>query len=160
MEQITLNLRTNNPPEVFKSIRVIGHSPGRFIANFRYIRLYYKDYDYKSGDILDKQILESVKSIYPDSHLYLNVLTLFDKQYEDCLVITKGANSKTITTYFYPIINYLEEIPKNITGYHLGLKLNLLMNPDDITKENIFDTLLVNVHYEELQNLIKTIKPI
>lgn len=160
MENITLNLRTNNPPEVFKSIRVIGYPSDRFIGNFRYIRLFYKDYDYKNGDTLDKQIFESVKSIFPDSHLNLNVLTLFDKQYDNCLKITSDGMIKTIVTYFYPIVNYEDEIPKDLKAYYLRLNLHLSMNPDDPRLLYIPDSLVVNVPFNELQILIETIKPI
>ncbi len=159
MENITLNLRTNNPPEVFKSIRINGNHFDRFTGNFRYIRTFYKDYDYEKGDILDKQILESVKSIFPDSHLSLNVLTLFDKQYEDYLNITKGGATKTIVTYFYPIIKY-DEIPNDLKAYYFGFNLTLAMTSDDKRIQLIPESLIVNVPFNELQTLIKTIKPV
>lgn len=159
MENITLNLRTKNPLEVFKSIRINENQFDRFTGHFPYIRTFYKDYDYEKGDILDKQILESVKSIFPDSHLSLNTLILFDEQYDKCLNLTKGAVKKTIVTYFYPIIKY-DEISNDFKAYYLGLDLNLLMTSNDKRLQLIPENFIVNIPFNELETLIKTIKPV
>jgi hypothetical protein len=160
MENIELHLRKNHPPEVFKSIRIIGRFPEKFIGDFCYIRLFYKEYDYKNGDILDSQILRSLQSVFHEAHLQLNVLTLFDKQFEDCLKITKGGFTKSIVTYFYPIVNYENDIPENLKAYYLGLNLNLWISADDPRKEIIPDTLLVNLPFDDLLPLIRTIKQV
>lgn len=160
MEERVIKLRQNIPPEVFKSIRVVGNTPERFLGNFRYLRLYYNDYDYKNGDILDQKIFDSIKSFYPQSYWYINMLTLFDKQYDDCLTFTKGGTVKPITTYFYPLITLAEEIPVELKAYFLNLNLILHLSEGDSRIEYITDSIMVNIPNTDLQKLIKTIKPV
>lgn len=162
MKEIVLKSRKPNPPEVFKAIRIAGNVPDRFTGYFRYIRVYYKGYDYKKGDVLDQQILSSIQSIYPESSLSMNILMLLDKQYDDCLKITKGGTHKEVLTYFNPMVqyNYGVEIPENIRAYYKSFNLMLWLNAKDKRLALVIDSLHVNIPQGDLKELIKTIKSV
>lgn len=109
MEPKRIKLRTNNPPEVFKSIRFILSAPPfnqttniKLFGSFNYIRLLYKGYDYVEGDEVDKSILQALRNIVPTAKLELNHLAIFDYPFETILNLAQQGVRKSIQVYFFP----------------------------------------------------------
>lgn len=150
------------PLEVFKTIRFQNAYPDRFTGHLRYVREYYKGYDHAAGDVLDEKILAAFKSRFENAFFSINDLILSQQQVQTYLTVTRGGAEKDILFYFMPLADYdtyqaLSEAGE-LFSYHLNLKATLWLNEDDGRMAFVPSELRVLVPFQELKELITTIK--
>ncbi len=159
MEARELTPRHVSPVEVFKSIRIVGHEPGRFLGHLRYLRVLHPAYKYKTGDVLDASILDSLKSMYAEAYPTSNLLLLFNEQLEDCLRITAGIESPVLT-YFYQTPTLSDNTPPASSAFPLRLNFTLWVPQGDERLSFMHKEILVRVDGGNLRTLMATIKAI
>lgn len=163
MEIKELNLTTRPLPlDVFKAIRFRNNYPERFTGHLIYLREYYNGYNVNTGDILDSEILKTVKNRFEDAFFVYSEELLFDQQLTDCLTWTRGGENKDIMFYFLPKTdynNYIELSNKGaLKSYYLPIKTTFWFDKNDPRINLIPNEVMVHVPLVELEKLIKTIK--
>lgn len=150
------------PLEVFKAIRFHHPYPERFIGHLLYVRDYYKGYDHVAGDVLDKQILASLKNIFENAYFTINDLLLTHQQVDTYQTVTRGGTEKNITFYFMPLADYDTYLELHRAGqlkhYPLPLTATFWLNSSDDKLNYVPSEIRVQVPHIELKSLVKTIK--
>jgi hypothetical protein len=151
--------------KILKVIRVIGPDWNNFTGHLPYTRTLSKTYDYKAGDLLDQNLLESIKKTYPNSLLVENRIILIEGELEERLRYIRGGSEKTFTINFFPYVDLPYErmhelLGKTMTSYLVDLKLRLDISEQNPKYQHIYDAELCYIDYRQIDDLVKTIQTV
>ncbi len=150
--------------KVLKVLQIVGPDWNKFTGYLPYLRTFNpKIYDHKNGDLLDQKILETMQHYFPNSRLRYNIEILFKGQLEDNLRTLEGGSRKKITLQFSPDIPY--EMLGKLAGqsfyaYPWEFEIRLLFNDSKERSELINGFYLCSLPFDNLDEIVKTIKPI
>lgn len=149
--------------KILKVFQIRGPEWHPFIGYFSYLRDFNPpEYNYVEGDILDKSILNTLQSIYPQTKLYLNYQVFFKGHMEYYLKFFRQGILKKIKIQFEPIIPYDQLhsfLGKNLRTHLLSFNLYIVMGYKKDEEKLINDYFLCRIPHDMLDNIIKTIKP-
>lgn len=162
-KEITLTPR-QLPLEVFKAIRFRNKYPSKFTGHLLYLRKYHKNYNVVTGDMLDDLLLKAITNRFGNAKMIYSEQLLFNEQLKDCLIWTRGGETKDIIFYFLPQIDYNTYIELSRKGlmkqYTLSLRVTLQFSAEDPRIEYIPSEITVNIPHDKLEDFMKSLKKI
>lgn len=161
----TLKILPKSEFKNLKIIRVVGPEWNSFTGYLPYERTLKNEYDYEQGDELDKNLLEAIQKSFPNSNLLENRLIILEGDLEEQLNRLKSGSEKKLTVNFFPFIDIpidqlLMHRGRSFNHYLIDFKLRLMISTQNEKYNNINDSVMCDVHYEKIDELIETIKPL
>lgn len=164
MENRAIELLPISEFKVLKVIKIIGNEWNKFIGYLPYLRDFSPEkYDSHNGDYVDEKIITILRNSFPDSNWWIREEILFKEQLEITLKNIEGNNRKEIIIQFAPLIPYHEAsklVGKTFRAYPYSFHLRLFLSENSNKNEFINDYFICNLPYLNLDELVKTIKPI
>ena len=161
----TLKLLPESEFKNLKIIRIVGPEWNSFTGYLPYQRILNEEYDYKQGDELDKNLLETIQKSFPNSNLSENRLIILEGDLEERLERLKYGSDKKFTVNFFPFIDIpIEQLPmhrgRSFNHYLMDFKLRLMISTQNEKYNNINESAICDIHYEKIDKLVETIKPL
>jgi hypothetical protein len=144
---------------ILKIIRVEGPEWNKFVGYLPYKRTFYPGYDQVNGDIVDEKLLNAIKGYFPNS-ISQYKLVLFKGELIEYLKTIRGNSSAKFTLKIWPEIPY--EIVHTKAGqtfhiYGIDLKFRVLFKPNKSSKGDLDQFFSIELPFEELDEIAKTI---
>lgn len=147
-------------PEVFKAIQVLWYPNNRPIGHVRYLRRIEGEYKPNTQDVLDLAILEALNDLFLEAKLVRNKLILFNEQYNDLVIQTRGAADHPIQLNLYDAKNTEgSRVFKPIEVKSLQLTLAHWLSQTDERRSYLPDNTLVGVD-ADLSRVLQTVTPV
>lgn len=149
---------------VLKVVQVIGQDWNSFTGYLPYLRIYNpEEYDHENGDLLDQEILNSIRHNYPKSFLRYNVDILFKDQLNDNLSFIDGGTKLKFKIQFTPQIPF--DLAPKLAGhtfyaYPKDFEVRMQFGEHNEKQQLINTFYLCSVPYEKIDSLIKTIESV
>jgi hypothetical protein len=161
----TLKVLPMEEIKILKVIRVIGPNWNQFTGHLPYTRTLSKTYDYKNGDLLDANLLESIQKTYPNSTLVENRIILIEGELEERLKYIRGGSQKKFTINFFPYVDLPYErihemLGQEITSYLVDLTLRLNISEQNEKFQYIYESELCYIDFRQINDLVKTIQSV
>ena len=149
--------------KVLKILRIVGPDWNWFTGYLPYLRTLSPTYDYKSGDLLDENLIEAIRKTYPASSLVENRLILFEGELEERLNAIRLGSQKKFTINFFPYIDYPYErmnelVGKEFKAYLFDFSLRLNISDQNEKYKYIYNSDLCYIDFREIDELVKTIQ--
>lgn len=155
-----IKLLNINDRKYLRIIQIEGPEWNKFTGYLPYSR----DISVGENDFLDDELLNSLKTLFPNSFLRSNSILFYENQLQQNLNTIIGGTDKNIEIQFSPKLDFNNITPaiasRTFYAYPRNFNIRLLLNKGDQRIENINTFTLCMIEHKKLDDIIKTIKAI